>query len=103
MCRGSIAPGRRTTFKGKSGIRSSPMNPIADNTRPCLAVACRLLRLVRRNCVPVIFAPAPSRLGVNETPGLAANAILSDLGKQAFHLGAGVLVAFLLCRSNPGG
>jgi hypothetical protein len=33
MCRGIRAPGRRTTFKGKSGIRSGRMGPIRNDNR----------------------------------------------------------------------
>src|SRR6266850_2446883 len=33
MCRGSSAPGRRTTFNGKSGMRSGRMGPRPNDTR----------------------------------------------------------------------
>src|ERR1700736_255256 len=96
MCRGSIAPGRRTTFKGKSGIRSGPMNPIADDTRPCGAAAhCR--REPKRK------EKAAGLRGLRPALQVTPPKNLRDLGEQAFHLGTGVLVAFLLGGCNSGG
>src|SRR5258708_37943041 len=99
MCKGRIAPGRRTTFNGKSEIRSGPMKPIADNTRPWREVACCHRQSRRRGKAAGLRGLRPAlqvtqgnvEVCRHETPkGMSAAkggvVSLCDLGEQAFHL-----------------
>src|SRR5277367_6322497 len=97
MCKGSSAPGSRTTFRGKSGMRSGRMFLIHDS-RWRYRVLGRQNVLYeyfsRREIVTREFFPEPLESRTRNDQSLA------QIGQERFHFGTGVIVTLLDRRGN---